>query len=84
MNDALWALFLIGLGLVLAWHCPGAAYREWRSGIGYGRHGSYRREHDPLRFWGTVLMTVTAGIMGLAFAALGLIALFRPDLHIIR
>ena len=64
-------IFLIGFGLVLAIHCPRAAYREYRSGIaeGFDRHP---RTESPGLFWVTIGFTFMAGVMGLAFIVFGI------------
>ena len=75
-SERYFVIFVIVIGLVLAVHCPRAAFRYWRSGSAKGRHGTYQREHDPLRFWGTVIGTGLAGILGLAFLVYGSASIF--------
>jgi len=64
---------LMGLfGLVLAIHCPRAAWREFRTGVAEGRYGvKIRRQEMPVQFWVTVSGTLVAGVMGLIFVGAG-------------
>jgi hypothetical protein len=45
--------------------CSRRALSELRAGEGRRRWGTYRRDDDPLRFWGVVVGTALAALLGL-------------------
>jgi len=52
-------------GVVLCLHCPRAAWREFKAGVGHGHHGDYLRDTMPIRFWGTIVGTAATGMLGI-------------------
>ncbi|MGN6121321.1 MAG: hypothetical protein ACTHOJ_00035 [Sphingomonas oligoaromativorans] len=71
-NEIASAVLMVAVGGGLAVHCSRAAIREVRAGEGRSRFGAYRRDDDPLRFWGVVVGTALAALLGLFSFCFGL------------
>ncbi|WP_019833676.1 hypothetical protein [Sphingomonas sp. PR090111-T3T-6A] len=71
-NEVASAVLLVAVGGGVAVHCSRTALRELRAGEGRRRWGTYRRDDDPLRFWGVVVGTALAALLGLFSFCFGL------------
>lgn len=81
--DIVKSLAILAFGVVLCLHCPRAAWREFKAGVGHGRHGDYPRDTMPIRFWGTIVGTAAAGMLGIVlmtFSVATLIARWNSGL----
>jgi len=81
-KDQLIGIFMAAFGGWLMIHCPRAAVREFRSGVAKGLNPAtqlqrnFVRQAHPIGFWLTIISTFLAGVMGLFFVLVGILAIF--------
>jgi len=63
--DIVKSLAILDFGVVPCLHCPRAAWREFKAGVGHGHHVDYLLDTMPIRFWGTIVGTAAAGMLGI-------------------